>query len=49
MGHGGSAAAPLAKEVIEAYFTMAPKAPVVTGGIPPLPDSRSERLREPRL
>lgn len=49
MGHGGSAAAPLAKEVIEAYFTMAPKAPVVTGGISPLPDSRSARLPEPRL
>ena len=33
MGHGGSAAAPLAKEVIEAYFTMAPKAPIVMGGV----------------
>ncbi|MGQ0810254.1 MAG: penicillin-binding protein 2 [Nitrospiraceae bacterium] len=30
MGHGGSAAAPLAKELIEAYMKLAPQAPVVT-------------------
>jgi penicillin-binding protein 2 len=30
MGHGGSAAAPLAKEVIETYMKLAPQAPVVT-------------------
>jgi penicillin-binding protein 2 len=29
MGHGGSAAAPLAKAVIEAYMKLAPRAPVV--------------------
>ncbi len=29
MGHGGSAAAPLAKSVIEAYMKLAPRAPVV--------------------
>lgn len=30
MGHGGAAAAPLAKEVIETYMKLAPQAPVVT-------------------
>lgn len=30
MGHGGSAAAPLAKEVIEAYMKLTAQAPVVT-------------------
>lgn len=30
MGHGGAAAAPLAKEVIEAYMKLVPQAPVVT-------------------
>jgi penicillin-binding protein 2 len=30
MGHGGAAAAPLAKEVIEAYFKLAPQVPMVT-------------------
>jgi penicillin-binding protein 2 len=30
MGHGGSAAAPLAKEVIEAYIKFAPQVPMVT-------------------
>jgi penicillin-binding protein 2 len=49
MGHGGSAAAPLAKEVIEAYFTMAPKAPVVMGGVMTPSDQRDEPVQEPRL
>lgn len=35
MGHGGSAAAPLAKELIEAYVNLAPRAPVVTTQTPP--------------
>jgi penicillin-binding protein 2 len=30
MGHGGSAAAPLAKEVIETYIKLAPQVPMVT-------------------
>jgi penicillin-binding protein 2 len=30
MGHGGSAAAPLAKEVIETYVQLAPRVPIVT-------------------
>jgi len=30
MGHGGSAAAPLAKEVIETYIKLAPQVPLVT-------------------
>lgn len=30
MGHGGSAAAPLAKEVIETYMKLAPQVPIVT-------------------
>ncbi len=36
MGHGGSAAAPLAKAVIEAYYTLPPKAPILKTR-PPLP------------
>lgn len=35
MGHGGSAAAPLAKEVIETYMKLAPQAPVVTSASSP--------------
>ncbi len=34
MGHGGAAAAPLAKEVIEAYMKLASQSPVVTSGLP---------------
>lgn len=34
MGHGGAAAAPLAKEVIEAYMKLAAQSPVVTSGLP---------------
>jgi penicillin-binding protein 2 len=49
MGHGGSAAAPLAKEVIEAYFTMAPKAPVVMGGVMTPSNQGHEPVQEPRL
>ncbi|MEX5213089.1 MAG: penicillin-binding protein 2 [Nitrospiraceae bacterium] len=49
MGHGGSAAAPLAKELIEAYFTMAPKAPVVIGGGVPPQEPRSAQTSGPRL
>ena len=30
MGHGGSAAAPLAKDVIEAYVKLIPQVPTVT-------------------
>jgi penicillin-binding protein 2 len=30
MGHGGSAAAPLAKEVIETYMKLTPQVPAVT-------------------
>jgi penicillin-binding protein 2 len=30
MGHGGSAAAPLAKEVIETFIKFAPQVPMVT-------------------
>jgi penicillin-binding protein 2 len=30
MGHGGSAAAPLAKEVIETYMKLAPQVPMVS-------------------
>ncbi len=33
MGHGGSAAAPLAKELIEAFVKLPPKAPVVAQGL----------------
>jgi penicillin-binding protein 2 len=33
MGHGGSAAAPLAKEVIETYVKLASQAPAVTAGL----------------
>ncbi len=33
MGHGGSAAAPLAKEIIEAFVKLPPKAPVVAQGL----------------
>lgn len=33
MGHGGAAAAPLAKEVIEAYMKLVPQAPVVTSDL----------------
>jgi penicillin-binding protein 2 len=32
MGHGGSAAAPLAKELIEAFVKLPPKAPLVAQG-----------------
>jgi penicillin-binding protein 2 len=34
MGHGGSAAAPLAKHMIEAYMKLAPHAPLVAGSGP---------------
>ncbi len=37
MGHGGSAAAPLAKAVIEAYYTLPPKAPILKHRLPPPP------------
>jgi penicillin-binding protein 2 len=33
MGHGGSAAAPLAKEVIETYLKLAPQVPLVTSDV----------------
>jgi penicillin-binding protein 2 len=36
MGHGGSAAAPLAKEVIEAYIKLAPQVPLVTSEAVPV-------------
>ncbi|MDH5726299.1 MAG: penicillin-binding transpeptidase domain-containing protein, partial [Nitrospira sp.] len=34
MGHGGATAAPLAKEVIEAYMQLPSQSPVVTSGLP---------------
>lgn len=40
MGHGGSAAAPLAKEVIETYMKLAPQAPVVTSAPSPSAGTR---------
>lgn len=48
MGHGGSAAAPLAKEVIEAYFTMASKAPGVRDGVTAPSNQRNHPVQEPR-
>lgn len=33
MGHGGSAAAPLAKEVIETYMKLTPQVPIVTSAV----------------
>ena len=35
MGHGGSAAAPLAKEVIETYMKLTPQVPIVTSDASP--------------
>jgi penicillin-binding protein 2 len=40
MGHGGSAAAPLAKEVIETYIKLAPQVPMVTSDF-----SRADKAR----
>ncbi|MEW6245211.1 MAG: penicillin-binding protein 2 [Nitrospirota bacterium] len=42
MGHGGSAAAPLAKEIIEALVKLPPKAPVVAQG-PGVPTASAPR------
>ena len=42
MGHGGSAAAPLAKEVIETFVKLAPQVPTVTSD-----SSRMERTGRP--
>jgi len=41
MGHGGAAAAPLAKEVIETYMKLAPQVPAVTSDLSDV--NRSER------
>ncbi len=41
MGHGGAAAAPLAKEVIETYMKLAPQVPAVTSDLSGV--KRSER------
>jgi penicillin-binding protein 2 len=41
MGHGGAAAAPLAKEVIETYMKLAPQVPAVTSDLSGV--NRSER------
>ena len=41
MGHGGAAAAPLAKEVIETYMKLAPQVPAVTSDLSSV--KRSER------
>jgi penicillin-binding protein 2 len=45
MGHGGSAAAPLAKEVIETYIRLAPQVPMVisdsSSAAPPRPSGQS--------
>jgi len=45
MGHGGSAAAPLAKEVIETYMKLAPQVPMVISeaGKPPMDRRGMER------
>jgi len=40
MGHGGSAAAPLAKEVIETYTKLTSKSPAGSDGTSPLPARR---------
>jgi penicillin-binding protein 2 len=40
MGHGGSAAAPLAKEVIETYMKLAPQVPMVSSNA-----SKAEPMR----
>ncbi|MFO0774382.1 MAG: penicillin-binding protein 2 [Nitrospiraceae bacterium] len=43
MGHGGSAAAPLAKQLIEAYVTMKPMPPIVPPqAAPARPDAHAE-------
>ena len=46
MGHGGSAAAPLAKQLIEEFVKLRPLDPIVADPEPPASDSARRGARE---